>query len=183
MDISPHQPQKCSKRFFDIVPPNKTVSDTSSRPLVVTNKPKQDDPMVTPATSIPVDSPKVPSKAEGSITVAEAMEGASEPIKLDKPNDTEPAKQADSPPNAILPKAADEPEKEVELKDIPVDLPTDKSSGVIVVHHGYSAKTIRNIIKVILIVLLLIVIADIILDIGYVKLAVPHTHFFGSLRL
>jgi hypothetical protein len=180
MDAPEQPPSKKPQRFFDIVPANQTKPSTSSRPIVVTNQPEQPDPMMKAKDAqapTPTDKPKASPVSEPSqITVAEAMESASEPIKLDTPSEAEPSPAAAAPAEASSPPKGDD---EKMLHDMPVDLPAQASPNV-VVGHGGRVHVIRKVIAVVLILVLVVVIADLLMDLNIVKLSLPHSHYFGG---
>lgn len=176
MDNPEQPPSKKPARFFDIVPANKTKPDISSRPII-TNQLPQNDPMVK-AKAAPVDKPKAQSAAEPSqISVAEALDSASEPIKLDSPSEAESAQP--TPPLAEEP-APPEPMADTDVNSKPLTDAPVKPDPNVVIGRGGRAHPIRDALTLLLIIALIVVIADLLLDLNILKFALPHSHFFGG---
>jgi hypothetical protein len=177
MDTPEQPPSQKPARFFDIVPANKTKPDNSSRPII-TNQPPQNDPMMkVQAAPAPV-APKAQSVSEPSqITVAEALDTASEPIKLDEPSAAE---STPSTPPPAEESAASEPVAEIAATSKASKDSAVKPDPNVVVGHGGRAHPIRDLMTILLILALIVVIADLLLDLNILKFALPHSHYFGG---
>jgi len=129
-----------------------------------------------PEPRAPAETPPIPPSAEpttepempGLSTESDAPIPVFEPSVKDEVTASDPVQA----PESVLAPQTHQP-----LPELP---PETASDDIVVVHHGYSASTLRNIMTILLIVLMLVVIADLLLDLNFVKLTLPHTHFFGS---
>ena len=197
-------PSKQPKRFFDIAPPKNFSPASTSKPVIVSNRPEQADPMMVAApdsgqptaepevperTALNTDEPEVALKAPENDSLPEEPEASvpiSAPVETEKVS-PEPAPDipATEPPEAA--QAANheepvtEPEPSVPAAAAPPKAATAAPPGVVVQHHNErgSAKTA---IVVVVLLLIAVITLDILLDAGilHANFPIPHTHFFKT---
>lgn len=84
-----------TKKYFDVAPPGKVAPDPSSKPILVSNKPEQSDPMVSssqqPAASSPseevVDTPPSTEEVAAVVPAEEPPQVTPEPAQPTAPSD------------------------------------------------------------------------------------------------
>jgi hypothetical protein len=148
-----------SRKYFDVAPPGKSAANPSSKPILVSNKPEQADPMMSPPEPSEVNQPEpAVSKFHDDIDLK------SEPV--------------DAPPSDENVSA--EPEKPAETPPVEITESTMDDTKVFD-HPRHKSKILGTLLVTVLTLLIVYFVIDFLINKNILKTSVssPLAHFLG----